>query len=379
MQTIATASDPAQLLSLVPALVGCRPTRSLVLIPLRDATSLGALRVDLGPDAAETADLTASTLIGMMCRVQEANALVAVVYTDVSAAPGLPYRTLIDALRVRADACGLRLVDALTVAADGWGSHLDADRRVRALDELGTASDSVPVAGVGLVTGDQNAGTELPEVSEAERRAMREAQAQLTRALEILTDVEAPSTDGSGPVSAPALQIAGTLTELPLLYEVVLEVDADDLPPLTVALLAWCLARPSMRDIALVQWSADLELGEQADAAQQRWEGGDEYPMSLAERLWGEGEQPDPARLQRALALARRVAALAPDQAGPLAVCAWLSWALGRSTHADQYARRARAVDPANRLAEIVQTFTAKGHLPDWAFRGRGRRRSRRR
>lgn len=379
MQTIVTASDPAQFLSLVPALVGCRPTRSLVLVPLRDGASLGALRVDLGPDAADTAELSASTLIGMMCRVQDANALIAVVYTDVSATPGLPYRALMDALRVRADACGLRLVDAITVAADGWGSHLDAERRVRALDELGPESAPVPVAGVGLVTGDQNAGTELPEVSDAEHRDMQEAQALLGRALEILGDVEAPPTDGRGPITAPALQVAGTLADLPMLYEVVLEGEADDLPPLTLALLAWCLARPSMRDIALVQWSADLELGEQADAAQRRWEGGEEYPMSLAERLWGEGGRPDPARLQRALALARRVAALVPDQAGPLAVCAWLSWALGRSTHAERYAQRAHDVDPSNRLAEIVRTFTVNGHLPDWAFRRRGRRRSRRR
>ena len=58
-------------------------------------------------------------------------------------------------------------------------------------------------------------------------------------------------------------------------------------------------------------------------------------------------------------------------QPGPLATCAWLAWALGRSTHAELYARRACDIEPEHGLAEIVQSFVHAGHLPDWAFRRR--------
>lgn len=356
--TIAKATDAAQFLALVPQLIRCRPVRSLVLVPLDRGRSLGALRVDLGPDDPDSAERTASTLIGMMCRVRDADAVIAAVYTDAPAAPELPYRALADALERRADASGLRLLDVLTVAADGWGSHLDGERRVRPLAEIETDA----------VEGDQTAGAEPPRVSDDDLRAVREARAALARALEVVADVEAPATDGGGPVTAETLQAACALADLPLLYESALAWDAEALHPVQAALLAWCLGRPALRDIAIVQWSADLALGEQAEHAQERWEKGEEYPVDLAERLWGEGPRPDPERLDRALALVRRVAALTPDQAGPLAVCAWLSWALGRSTHADQYARRAHDVDPRHGLADIVRSFVAAAHLPDWAF-----------
>ena len=76
-------------------------------------------------------------------------------------------------------------------------------------------------------------------------------------------------------------------------------------------------------------------------------------------------------RLQRALALVREVAALVPKahRPGPLALCGWLSWALGRSSHADRYAAMALAIDRRHGLADIVRSFVRAGHLPDWAFR----------
>lgn len=40
-------------------------------------------------------------------------------------------------------------------------------------------------------------------------------------------------------------------------------------------------------------------------------------------------------------------------------------------THADAYVRQALHADPRHGLAEIVGSFVAAGHLPDWAFRAR--------
>ena len=129
-----------------------------------------------------------------------------------------------------------------------------------------------------------------------------------------------------------------------------------------------------MRDIALVQWCGGFAAGDEALDAQLRWESGEEYPAHLAMQMWGEGERPDPNRLEAALALSRRVAAAAPRavRAGALASCAWLSWALGRSTHAERYALLAGEIEPEHGLAEIVRSFVLAGHLPDWAFRRGG-------
>lgn len=361
-----TATDAAQFLSVLPRLVGCSPVRSLVLVPLDRGRSLGAMRIDLGPDEPETADRVASTAIGFMCRIRNADSVVATIYTDASASSGLPYRVLADALGKHADASGLHLLDVLAVASDGWGSHCDDDQRVRDLHEL------APVD----VEHDQTSGADLPPVSADERHAVEGARAALARAIAAVSGVAAPG-DGSafrkddaacGALSPEALESTCALADLPVLYEEALEWDADDLSPAQVALVTWCLTRPALRDVAIVQWSADFALGERAEQAQHRWEEGAEYPVDLAERMWGEGSQPDPERVQRALRLVRRVAALVPDQAAPLAVCAWLSWALGRSTHAEQYVRRAQSIEPLHGLTEIVGSFVAAGHLPDWAF-----------
>ena len=141
MTTIVKAANAAQFLSLIPKMLGYRPTRSVVLIPFAGARSIGAMRFDLPGEAeSEEIDRIAATLIGMVCRLPEADAVAAVAYTDERFdGDGMPHRDLIEALEKRADACGVRVTDALCVAADAWGSHLDPDCPTsgRPLDELG--------------------------------------------------------------------------------------------------------------------------------------------------------------------------------------------------------------------------------------------------
>ena len=83
MTTIVKAANAAQFLSLIPKMLGYRPTRSVVLIPFAGARSIGAMRFDL-PDEAESeeVDRIAATLIGMVCRLPEADAVAMVAYTD---------------------------------------------------------------------------------------------------------------------------------------------------------------------------------------------------------------------------------------------------------------------------------------------------------
>ncbi|WP_431803805.1 DUF4192 family protein [Microbacterium sp. bgisy203] len=393
MSVTVKAADAAQFLSLVPRLLGFTPTQSVVLVPMARGRSLGAMRVDLPPESApgqspddvddgtpaEIVDTVASSAIGMICRIDDADAVLVVVYTDAPFAGG-PDRAIagahvVGALMRQADACGLRVVDALTVAGDGWGSHLEhtvpaGGHPLDLLRVRGTAATALADAGLdGSPPGDQVSGAALPRVPKAARKAVAEALRSLAASLEVICGI--PSTSRTAPrIDPAALEAACALDDLPSTFEEALGWNVPA-APMRAAMLAWCLARPSLRDIALVQWATDIEGGDIAMEAQRLWEDGAEYPADLASVMWGEGPRPDALRLEAALDLAREVAALAPrtHKPGPLAVCAWLSWALGRSTHADRYATMALSFDDEHGLAEIVRSFVHAGHLPDWAFR----------
>ncbi|MFI8633323.1 DUF4192 family protein [Microbacterium sp. NPDC077663] len=361
MSTIVAAADAAHLLRLVPLLLGYSPTQSLVMIPLHEGRSLGAMRVDLPPDGADL-DAVASTVIGLVCRVDHVEGFVAVVYTAESAASELPGGELIAALRRSAGASGLDAVDMLTVAADGWGSHLDPTLP-RGGHPLALIERHAPAV-------DQSSGADLPLVDASELAGAAAALRSFEAALTVLCGI--PSTIGAeARIDPAALQAACALDDLPTLYEEMLEWDAATLDPMRVAVVGWCLSRPSLRDVAIVQWSGDHARGDDALVAQRCWEDGEEYPVDLAEILWGEGPRPDPERLLRALELVRQVAARLPadERAGVCATAGWLAWALGRSTHAGRYAAAALEIDPRLGLAEILMSFVQSSHLPDWAFR----------
>ncbi len=379
MSTIVKAADAAGFLSLVPRMLGYAPSRSVVLIPFGGGRSLGALRFDLPDDGV---DAFAATAIGMVCRLPDADAVAAVAYTDARFdGERMPHPALFDALERRADASGLRMTDALCVAGDGWGSRYDADLPPtgRPLVDL----DAVPPGAEDMAPaeGDQSTGAELPVPGLIETERVGRALRGFSRAVEVICgrrddredEDEASDPGDASRIDPRALEAVCALDDAPALFEEALEWPPD-LEPYDAATLVWCLARPALRDVALVQWSGTLTDGDDALTAQLRWESGEEYPVHLAMRMWGEGERPDPDRLENALALVRHVAALAPraSRPGALSMCAWLSWALGRSTHAEAYARAACEIEPEHGLSEIVRSFVHAGHLPDWAFRRGG-------
>ena len=382
MTTIIKAANAAQFLSLVPQMLGFTPTRSLVLVPFAGGRSLGAMRLDLPADtgAGSEVDSFASTCVGMVCRIPDADAVAAVVYTDDGFDHDRPPADeLSRALLSRADACGLRMTDALCVGANAWGSYLDPECPPggRPLAELGLP----PRVDLPPVVGDQASGADLDVVDLANKERVARALIALERSVALLCGGEespgglAHIDDKEEPASGSrfdpqALAAVCLLDDLPSLFEDVLRPAPEGLGTYTEAALVWCLARPALRDIALVQWCAGFAAGDEALEAQLRWESGEAYPDRLAQRMWGEGEQPDARRLDTALAVTRRIAAVAPrtQRPGALAVCAWLSWALGRSTHAERYALAARDIEPEHGLTQIVLSFVAAGHLPDWAF-----------
>jgi hypothetical protein len=370
MTTIITASTPERFLDLVPRLLGFTPRRSLVLVPFERGSSLGVMRLDLPAAAAPETDRIASDVIGLVCRVAEADGFAFVVYADAALHAGdgaLPHEWLAGALLDRADACGLHVVHPLCVGSDAWGTY----GHPRSAHPLPLPAAEPPGgAALPAPSGDQTSGARLPRVGEHERARVAQALSGVRTAVQLL---HGDPVDGHGPGRIDPLAIAalGALDDLPEFYERCLAWDPAALDAYAAATLSWCLSRPAARDIALLGWTSGRDAGDLALDAQLRAEAGAPYPPALAMRMWGEGPRPDPERLQRALAVTRRVAAVTPkpSRAGALAVCGWLSWALGRSTHADLYARRALRLDRAHGLAGIVASFVSMGHLPDWAFR----------
>lgn len=362
MTPIIHATSPAEFLTVVPRLLGFLPQRSVVLVPFRRGRSRGALRLDLPPND-DRADEIAATMIGLVCRVPEADGCAIVVYGDTDA----PARALIAGVERRAEACGVRIVEALWVTGGRWGSYATA--------ETGTVPTSAQLPpGIEQTAppeADQFSGAELVTLDAGRSAAVEAACESLDHAVRALALTDPENTAARVPRLDPrGFAAVCLLDDLPAFVERLLSADPATLDPFEIAVAAWTLGRPSLRDIALICWVDGIDAGDEAAQAQARWEDGDQYPSEIAMRLWGEGPRPSPERLGRALALSRHIASAVPSswRPGPLAVCAWFSWALGRSTHADLFARQASELEPEHGLAEIVRSFVGAGHLPDWAF-----------
>ncbi len=332
MSTIHKATQPSDFLAAVPALLGFQPSESVVVVPFAGSRTVGAMRFDL--PGIESAAAVANVAAGLVCKVEGATGLAVVVYGERAEAEAVA-----EAISGKAAECGLIVVERFYVTATGWG--LIGDDAVSPMPEVPEhLAAMIPEV-------DQRGGADLPEVDEALAREVAEA---------IPTDLPiALAMQGTDPLD---------------LFEAALSGDGSPLEAQAAAALIAMVNRPALRDVALVQWAHGFAAGESALAAQIAWEDGTEYPRHLAAVMWGEGPRPDAARLSAALTACRTLAALAPEaaQVGPLAAAAWLSWALGRSTHADVYTRRALAIDPDHGLSQIVATFVAAGHLPEFAF-----------
>lgn len=331
MTTKVKAANAGEFLAVVPALLGYHPVDSVVVVVFAGKMSRGAMRFDMPADRTTAAQL-AAVATGLVCKLADATGLAVVVYGDPELAEHIG-----GDLSEQAQSAGLHVVDMLVVSDGRWA-------RIGSGDEL-VELETVPDQFSGMVAaGDQSSGAELPEPDAG-------LVADVARSLQVDTPDLSPE-------------------EMLALFERTVGVHDADVSASEWASLIWSLARPALRDVALMQWAGGEEAGVLALQAQLAWEDGTEYPSDLARVMWGEGARPDPNRLERALAVCLNAAALAPIelQPGALASAAWLAWSLGRSTHADRHAERAQRIDPEHGLAEIVRTMVAAGHLPGWAF-----------
>ncbi|QMU97145.1 DUF4192 family protein [Microbacterium esteraromaticum] len=368
MTTIIHATDPAEFLGLVPALAGFTPRRSIVLLPFHGSRTQGAMRIDL-PAADVDPDDFADVALRALLQVPDTDAVALVVYTDepVAQVPDgvlLPHLSLAETIVDVCSHTGLRIVEALCVTDDGWADYLDDSPLVHPLDEI-PAAPAVP--GIGDVSGDQLAGAELPASDLVERERVGRALRDLAEAIDHSLHGGARGTED--PTTLMTAEVM--LDDLPHFVEHLLDSPADD-DPYACAALLWCLSRPPLRDAILVQWATDLDFGYRAFDAQLAFTSDrTTVPDAVAEVFMGRGPRPDFDRLGCALQVVRSAASRAPRHAkvGALTAAAWLSWAMGRSSHAGAYIDEALRLEPAHSMASLISNILAAAMLPEWALR----------
>ncbi|MCU1637559.1 MAG: hypothetical protein JWL94_206 [Microbacteriaceae bacterium] len=364
MTTVVKTHDAQDFLALVPQLAGYHPRDSVLLVAFRGNRTCAALRFNL-PTAKNERIFrrVATSVVGTLCKVRGADAVVPVIYTDetFAGAGGIPAADFMTAVTSRAELSGFLVRDALCVAADGWGSYLEVRPTIgRPLAEIAASAvhESVPEE-LRKRLGDVTDGFPLPPVE----LSVRERVARLLERYR-------------GGVFAPSGQeefgIERRLLEHPALFaECALGLDPDRMDDSIAALLILCLSSPPVRDSTMLQWAFDLEVGDRVLEENARFLAGD---LHLAEgaagRIWGDGPRPDAERIYVAMALLRSLAARAPRSARPPLLCmlGWLSWALGRSSLAGRFVDQALDIDRTYGLAEVLHSMLAAGHLPEWAF-----------
>lgn len=367
MTTLLRASDSSEFLRVVPALAGFLPRQSIVLLPFRGSRTYGAMRLDLPHDDIPL-EHYADAAVGLVSRVEATDAVALVVYTDDEAHATrdglvLPYAVAVDELLGCAEDAGLRVVDALCVTPAGWASYLVDEPKISALPPTVSGAG---VPGSDREPGDQSTGAELPPADLADRE-------QVSRALRELSELLGCEGRGRSTAAANPLAIAAVamLENIPAFFESVLRTP-DDLPPYATAALLWCLDRPLFRDVAIAQWATSLAGGMRTLDAQLAFSAtGKMIPDEQGRVFLGQGPTPDTERLRVALSVVRLAAARAPRafRPAPLTAAAWLSWALGRSTHAGHHLALAREIDPEYGLAALLDTMIGGAMLPEWVFR----------
>lgn len=380
MTTIIRAGAAHDLLALVPALAGFRPTRSIVCIAFRGTRSIGVLRHDLPRRARDRAALVTS-IVGTLCRMPGVDGVVPIVYTDrtFAAERGLPERTLLALVVRRAEQAGFLVRDALCRAEDAWGSLLDPDTpssghplaRIEQSEAAGLGTEGGADAPV--LTG------ELPEPDPATAAAIADELAAL-----------------ADPARAEAcLERLGPEADPVELVEVLVGESADATPAHPAHRLAWfahLAASPPMRDTMMLQFAFGADVGRLAlddaeltaaratrngqtvdELVELELERGTEGDVSraLGNLLLGQATtRPDVGRVERAFVVLRRLIADAPAdrRTGLLCIAAWLAWSLGRGSVAGALIDRAVAGDPRHSMANLLSAFIGSGALPEWAF-----------
>ncbi|HEY5320531.1 MAG TPA: DUF4192 domain-containing protein [Galbitalea sp.] len=376
MSVILKAHNPADLLAMLPSLVGFAPRESIVLLAFRGKRTCGAIRYDLPKSSSATVQKRVATfMIGTLCKLRGVDAVIPVICTgDAFGADGTPPAAdFAQVLGRRLRQSGFELRDLLCQASDGWVSYLEDDPPAggHPLSDIADSfvHDEVPPELRGRASPFEQP-SRVPDADESHKDRVMQELAHLRGLMDDLDRDDAWDDDAATIELQP-------LADLPQLMEDALgwdvaTVDAND------ALLLFAWQGPPVRDMTMLQWAThrvvgDLTLDEN-DSMRDGHGGHPDAHQLLGDLMLGIGPQPDPARIHRGIELLRTVVSRADDAERPPLLCmlTWLSWALGHGTAAGRYVDEARAIRPDYGMVEVLDTMLSNGMLPEWAFAGAG-------
>jgi Domain of unknown function (DUF4192) len=379
MTTIVKAHNAADFLALVPYLVGFHPRNSVVLVAFSGTRTRSAMRFDLPQtDAALACKRIATTLIGMLCKLPDVDAVVPVAYTDepFESPGGMPNARFIHAIVHGAERAGFRVRDALCVAADAWGGYLDPDGPGHPLDEIRASDIGQRIPGdLGGILGAVADGAVLPDVDLGTRERVarllvgyrKAAKGTLADGVELGVLGAAFETGVFGVGGRPPV------FAMPALIEIALALDPFQIQDRDAAFLLWFLERPVGRDALMLQFAFGPAAGFRVLFGEAEFRHGDDRSARhSAALLSGEGPRPDPERIALGIEVLKAAVARAPKSASaaPLSALAWLNWALGRGSVAGIFVDRALKADPGYGMAQLIAVMVQSGRLPEWAFSG---------
>ncbi|WP_111718361.1 DUF4192 family protein [Homoserinimonas sp. OAct 916] len=404
MKTIVKTREAHEFLALVPHLVGFTPKQSVVMVVFRGNQTSGALRVDLPVGLKEQFQKKfVTTLVGMLCKVRDADAVVPVIYTDESFAHagGAPHLELATMLVGRAEMAGFAVRDALCVAADGWGGYLDphAPSAGRPLTQIIESERSTPWSD----RADHRLGpaAEMARIPTADPAVRRRVAADLGHLTAILGD----------PRSNLGLVRMNRIVSPVDLAEISLSLALAGTSTRDTAILLHFVQAPPNRDQMMMQFAFGPEVGHAVHTSNKKYlriqaQDGRSMDEIVAEEIAARqaaglspmpektaydprtgatlviddivighvAERPDVDRVRRGIALLTHLVQMAPKPLRPAPLCmlAWLNWTLGLGSVAGLHLDRALKIDPQYGMAVLLNTMLASGHLPEWAFNDPG-------
>lgn len=352
---ILTSSTGADFLATLPTLAGYTARNSVLLVPFTGKRTIGALRLDLPmtSDSRHDASLTALA-VASLSRLDDCDRVMLVFYTDEEfAAATKRCDPLRRALAAGLDAAGFGVMDAFCVASDAWASWMDAD----------APHDGRPLSDIT----DSPLAARAAEARAGEQLAEFDADARLPDTdpafAELLTDAVDALTCGEERSALGLLRPAADLDPLEVVEEA-MGADAANVPvPVLARLVVVCNRGASLQVIV------QTALG--AATARRLLRGASRDQDEVWRLLFGETRTlPSRERLGQAIALLRRAVPHvgAADVAEPLAVLAWMTWAVGRASVAQAHVSRVLALDPQNLLGTALAELLHRGQLPEWIY-----------
>ena len=361
--TLIKVRTSAEVLAVAPYMLGYQPQQSVVFVLFDGKRTCGALRLDLPTDTSPvTFKRFANFALGTVAKVRGVAAIAPMIFTEATFGDDsrIPHTELMDVLRRRIRHMGFEVRDALCLAGDGWASYLapSIPKGGQALEELHEAMAAfLPQLPDAPLDRDQSAGSVRVPLDPVKGASTLLRIAGLQEVIDDLSDEQVASSF-----------LARDAT--PLFVEWVLSWGDEDIEQ-RAWLALFRFQNPPMRDQAMLQWAFGMEFGERLFAATEN-AGADFRKLApeLGDRMLGIGPRPDLARVNRGIDLLRRFLDAATDDLRPAPLCmlAWLSWAIGRSTHAAEYIEQALAIDPDYGMATLLASILDAGLLPEWAF-----------